>query len=130
MEGSMATMRKRGDKWHVQIRRLGHSQTRSFTHKTDAHAWVRMVEREIDRGEFSPAAVYNCRITVEDLLHRYQREVSTKKKGGAIESYRLNTVGKYFPVSLTLAQVNSSHVAQYRDRRLRLVRSGTIHREL
>ena len=97
----MATIRKRDDKWHVQIRRLGHSPTRSFTHKTDAHTWARMIEREIDTGEFNSGAVRNCRVTVEDLIQRYQHEVSTKKKGGFIESYRLNTVRKHFTVSLT-----------------------------
>ena len=45
----MATFRKRGNKWHVQVRRAGKAtQTRSFTHKSDAEAWARKTERQID----------------------------------------------------------------------------------
>ena len=44
----MATLRKKGDTWHVQVRRSGQSRTRSFTHKTDAEVWACKTERVID----------------------------------------------------------------------------------
>jgi hypothetical protein len=38
----MATIRKRGEKWHVQVRRKGWgSVTRSFLKKADAETWTR-----------------------------------------------------------------------------------------
>lgn len=45
----MATYRKRGDRWHVQIRTP--CLTRSFDRKIDADHWVRKTERLIDTGE-------------------------------------------------------------------------------
>ena len=126
----MATIRKRDSKWHVQIRRSGQSKTRTFTHKADAHTWARLVEREIDTDGFNSGADILERSSVKDLIHRYREEISTKKKGSCAERYRLNTLQKYFPVCLSLARVTSSHVAQYRDQRLGLVKSSTVHREL
>ena len=126
----MATIRKRDSKWHVQVRRSGQSKTRTFTHKADAHTWARLVEREIDTDGFNSGADILERSAVKDLIHRYRKEISTKKKGSCAERYRLNTLQKYFPVCLPLARVTSSHVAQYRDQRLGLVKSSTVHREL
>jgi CheY-like chemotaxis protein len=52
----MATLRKRGSRWHVQVRRSGQSHTRSFSYKEDAEAWGRKTEREIDTGEIRAVA--------------------------------------------------------------------------
>mgnify|MGYP003656504023 CR=1 FL=1 len=39
----MATIRKRGDKWQVQVRRLGTTSiSKSFLKKADAQAWATM----------------------------------------------------------------------------------------
>ena len=122
----MATIRKRDSKWHVQVRRSGQSKTRTFTHKADAHTWARLVEREIDTDGFNSGADILERSAVKDLIHRYRKEISTKKKGSCAERYRLNTLQKYFPVCLSLARVTSSHVAQYRDQRLGLVKSSNV----
>lgn len=48
----MATIRKRGNRYHVQIRRSGHPPlTRSFATKSDCERWARDQETKIDRGE-------------------------------------------------------------------------------
>ena len=48
----MATIRKRGAKWQVQIRRVGfRSVSRSFHTHTDAKAWARHMEVQADRCE-------------------------------------------------------------------------------
>jgi hypothetical protein len=78
----MATVRKRGSKWHVQVRRSGHiSQTRSFTHKADAEAWARKVERGIDSGEIRTDTAALKSITVSDLLIRYRKDILPLKRG-------------------------------------------------
>ncbi|WP_256676830.1 DNA recombinase [Pseudomonas sp. H3(2019)] len=50
----MATIRNRGEyQWEAQIRRKGYpAQRKTFETKSDAQAWVRMIESEIDRGIF------------------------------------------------------------------------------
>ncbi len=109
----MATIRKRDSKWHVQIRRSGQSKTRIFTHKADAYTWARLVEREIDMDGFNSGADILERSAVKDLIHRYRKEISTKKKGGCAERCHLNTLQKYFPMLLSLAQMTSRQMAQY-----------------
>jgi hypothetical protein len=48
----MATIRKRGAKWQVQIRRIGFPAiSRSFHIRKDAEAWARQKELEADRCE-------------------------------------------------------------------------------
>ena len=78
----MASYRKRGGVWHIQIRRQGYpALTKTFNAKTDADRWVRGVERGLDLGHFSfnndtPKATYLC-----DLLARYRDNVSINKRG-------------------------------------------------
>jgi len=48
----MATIRKRGDKYQVQVRRKGHPPlSRSFIQRKDALEWARMMEVKVDRRE-------------------------------------------------------------------------------
>ncbi len=49
----MPTIRKLRKKWQVQVRLKGvKPQAKSFTLKSDAVAWARMIEAEIKRGVF------------------------------------------------------------------------------
>jgi hypothetical protein len=46
----MATIRKRGHRWQVQVRRQGYRAiSRTFQSKNDALTWARQVESEVDR---------------------------------------------------------------------------------
>ena len=48
----MANIRKRGDKWQVQVRRLGFpNRSRSFNRQEEAKAWARTQELAMDRLE-------------------------------------------------------------------------------
>jgi hypothetical protein len=48
----MATIRKRRDKWQVQIRRKGQSSvSKSFNVLKDAKAWARQLEIQADRSD-------------------------------------------------------------------------------
>ena len=76
----MATLRKRGSKWHVQVRRSGHNQTRSFSLKADAESWTRLVERGIDTGAIDDGSIPNSSMSVGDLLRRYSAEILPSKK--------------------------------------------------
>ena len=76
----MATLRKRGDTWHVQVRRSGQTRTRSFTHKTDAEVWARKTERAIDTDELRGTSERLNNITLGNLLKRYRDEVIPQKR--------------------------------------------------
>ena len=48
----MANIRKRGDKWQVQVRRLGlPNRSRSLNRHEEAKAWARAQELAMDRLE-------------------------------------------------------------------------------
>ena len=126
----MATIRKRQSKWHAQVRRSGQSRTRTFTHKADAEAWARKIEREIDTGELKAISNALNSMTVGDLLLRYRDEVMVNKRGAHVEVYIVDRFLRH-PVSCSiLARLSSRQISQYRDERLKTVKGGTVHREL
>jgi integrase len=51
----VATFTKRGTRWRVQVRRDGHTLSKSFRLKSDAEAWARDAERAID-NDLNPNA--------------------------------------------------------------------------
>lgn len=127
----MATIRKRGLSWQAQMRRQGSQlSSKSFAVKADALLWVRETERSIDRAELPPTIKDLQRITVADLLARYEAEVTAKKRGADRERYKLRVFRSHPIASLSLAKLTPSAVSRYRDDRLRDVQGSTVRREL
>ena len=128
----MATYRKRGDRWHVQIRRKDHpSLTRSFDRKVDADRWVRKTERQIDVGDFSLVDPTIAKeIKLEMLLIRYAGEVTVDKRGCDPEQYRLNALSRCWIGNYTLDRLTPQIISKYRDERLKLVAPSTVLKEL
>ena len=125
----MATLRKRGSKWHVQVSRSGQSMTRSFTHKADAEAWGRKTERDIDTDDLSNSDRLS-RIFLRELLERYSSEVLPKKRSGVIEQFFVDRFLQHSIAALPLSRLGPIHISQYRDERLQMVSGSTVHREL
>jgi hypothetical protein len=77
----MATIRQRGNKYQVQIRRNGHRQlTRSFNLRRDAIAWAQQMEVQADRNDLPADDAVLKRLTVGDLVMRYRDTISVRKK--------------------------------------------------
>ncbi|HEX9806362.1 MAG TPA: hypothetical protein VGA34_05640 [Alteraurantiacibacter sp.] len=92
----MATYRKRGSGWHVQVRRQGHrSRTRAFSFKDDAEVWARQIERELDRDGITSHQRPLKATTLADLLTRYRDADSPTKRGREIETIRLNCLARH-----------------------------------
>jgi len=114
----MATTRKRGDTWQVQIRRRGSSPiSRSFLTRTDALAWARKAERDADLGEL-PERRENG-IVLADLLRRYQTEVTPAKKGRDAETRRISRLLKDDISKRKLGELKPEHLASFRQSRLK-----------
>ncbi len=131
----MATFVKRpGPKgkpaWQALIRRSGYrQQTRTFNKKSDAEAWARDIEGEMDRGVFVSRAEAEI-TTLGDLLDRYEREISREKRGGQIESIRIAQFRKD-PLALRpVASIRGVDIAFWRDSRLKAVSPATVGREM
>jgi predicted Zn-dependent protease len=76
----MATLRKRGERWQVQVRRQGRADvSRSFLLKSDALAWARQQELEADRHGIPTARKALAGVTVADVVRRYRDEVLPRK---------------------------------------------------
>jgi hypothetical protein len=127
----VATIRKRGDRWQAQVRLQGHAPiTKSFILKIDAEAWGRQQEVDIERGEIQSVRRSLKAFVLNDLLCRYETEITAKKRGAASETYRLRTLKASSIARLSLDNVTPSVLARYRDERLKVVTSPSVRREL
>jgi len=127
----MATIRKRGQAWQVQIRRDGFPPiTKSFRSKADADGWARETERQIERGELSGQGRTANKLTVGDLLQRYELEVTSRKRGQRFEASRIRTFLRSPLANVAVHRLSAQMVAAYRDERLNRVSGETVRREL
>ena len=127
----MATIRRRGSRWHVQVRRGGgHQATRSFLKRADADRWARETEAAADRWAFGfdPAALKQ--FTLADLLDRYRDEITPRKRGQRRELQLLRAFASDPLATRRLSEITASLVATYRDGRMQHVASATVRREL
>jgi len=122
----MATIRKRSGKWHVQVRKLGQSITRSFTSKNDAERWARQTESEIEQDRFVPK---RKSVNLSFLLDKWRDEVLINLKSHSVDKYKVELIkrslGEY-----SLNEITSERLAAYRDERAKEVSAQTVKHEL
>ena len=127
----MATIRKRGDKWQVQIRRLAlRPVSRSFHVLKDAETWARQMEVQADRGESLPDSRALQRVTLGNLVERYRDTVSLKKRSYDREQISLNAFLGHSICSRHLSELRTEDFAAYRDERLKAIKPSSLRREL
>ena len=125
----MATIRKKRNKWCVEIRRSFHKPIyKSFIGKYDAHRWARETERMIEVGQFVDTTEAN-KTTLKQLIERYEREVSSKKRTSS-DKYLIKNIMKHDLVNKVLTHISSSDVAEFRDKRLETITGSSVNREL
>jgi integrase len=128
---NMPTIRKRADKWQAQVRRAGYpALSKSFSLRADAVAWAREKERSIDRAELPTDIKELKRLTVADLLRRYELEVTPTKRGAVFERSRIRQLIAHRMSQTSLQNVTGATIAHYRDDRLKLVKPPSVRREL
>jgi integrase len=127
----MATIRRRGTTWQVQVRRQGHATlSRTFRLKADAEQWARHKEAEIDRSELPVDTRVLRSHMLRQLLERYAAVVVPRKRGADRERYMLRVILRHPLSSLSLHKLTPAEVATYRDDRLAVVTGSTVRREL
>ena len=120
----MASIRPRFDDqgnqtgWQVRITRRGFpQQNKMFRTRREAETWAATVESQMLRGSWLDTAEADS-TTLADALDRYGREVSSEKKSGKIELYRIGNLKNDKIAKLCLSRVRGADLAEYRDRRL------------
>ena len=127
----MASIRKRGNRWQVQVRRLGYPlQTSSFILQSDAEAWGRQREVDLDKGEVVQVRSELKLTTLSDLLTRYATERTSKKRGASSETARISAMKRHAIATTTLLRLTPTVIASYRDERLARVSTGSVRREM
>ena len=126
-----AETRKRGSGgWQAQVRRKGYPpQSKSFSTKAAAAQWVRSIEVEMDQRVFVSRHAADT-TTVAELLERYLRERTVRKKGAGPESCRIRALLRHPLAKRYVGTVRSGDIARYRDERLLDVTDGSVRREL
>lgn len=122
-------VQRENGKFQAKIRRNGQpDQSKTFTRKSDAEAWARALEREMDIGSFINRNDAE-RTTFAMVADRFVKEVLPSKRGIKQDTQRLGriveTFGKY-----SLASISSAMIASYRDDRLKAVGEQTVVHEL
>ena len=123
----MATIRKRGNKYHAQIRKLGYpSITQSFSSLTTAKRWVSLTEADMERHLH---VVIPDNTLLGELLDRYEDEVSPLHKSHQVEKYRLKTLKRRLG-DISITRLSPALLCKYRDTRLGTVSPASLKREL
>lgn len=131
----MATFIKEpSGRWRVRVRIKGSAPiSQTFRTRAIAEAWAREKEDEIEGGDLVDNDA--DKLTVSDLLDKYQREVTEHKKGKAQENSKLAILDADLG-QLTLRQLTAEAVAKFVHGRmhpgegLRPIKSDTVRREL
>src|SRR4051794_9755459 len=127
----MASIRKRGDRYQVQVRRLGvGSVSKSFRILKDAEIWARQTEIQADRHDLPSDRRVLTQITLGELVTRYRDTVSIKKRGYAVERIRLNAFLLHPICRRRLSDLTGGVFAPSGDERLRELKPATLKRQL
>lgn len=121
----MATIRKRGDHWQALVKRNGVRTSKTFRTKGEARDWAAQTERDI--SDRSLGKIPNK--TLADLLIRYRDTVAIHKKGVDKETIRINALLRDPLAEVALKRLDSTHIAEWRDRRLETVSGSSVNRD-
>ena len=92
----MATITKRrSGKWCAQIRSHNKYISKTFIKKSNASAWAKEIEYQLDRDQYEDFSD-SARISLGDLITRYRDEITPHKRGSRTEKYKLNFIHSFF----------------------------------
>ena len=130
---AVADIIERDGRWHVTVAGAASSLTeKSFSTPGRAKAWATRYEAAIDRYGPSASRMSGDPLTTSlgDLLERYNREVSSRKRGAKSENYRIGRMRQSALAELMIGELTSQALAEYRDERLRVTSNSTVRIEL
>lgn len=122
----MADPVKVGSRWRHRLMVHGVRVSGTFDTKSAALKWEAHQRMALTQTEQQRAVNKTC----ADAFRRYELEVSRTKRGYRWEAGRLAAMAASSLGPVTMAQLSPSHIAAWRDERLRSVQGGTVTREM
>lgn len=114
----MATIRERGEKFHVQVRMAGFpARTASFPTRRQAERWSKTIEAEMIEGKHF-RSVEARRRTLAEAIDRYSEEELPRKKDAATRRIRLRWWREKLG-HLKLAEITAAVLVEYRNKLVR-----------
>lgn len=122
----MASFIRHKSGWRALIARQGIRKSKVFETKRAAQDWAARQEWLILNGDKAAAAM-----TFGELLDRYAREVSPKKRGHLVDLMRIDRIKREDAIAgVRLGDLSSTDFATWREKRLREVTASTVRREM
>lgn len=112
-------------KWKFQVTKDYKVHSRTFKTKLEGFEW----EKNLKAGVDNNGQIIDSSLTVGELLERYRREKTAKKRGAARESKFIDKFQRDELSEVKLSQLSKKHIAAWRDRSLEKVSSLTVNRE-
>lgn len=112
-------------KYRAQVYKSGVRKSKVLDSRKAAKAWAARQEYELENAE-----EINSRMSFGDLLDKYGREVSAKKRGARPEIIRIERLRRDKLAKVAIGDLSTADFADWRDRRLHEVKSGSVRREL
>lgn len=122
----MATFRKVGKSWRVEICVNGQRKSATRDTKAQAKEWAAYAEVDL-KTKKSDLPVH----TLKEALQRYCREETPKKRGAHWETLRINAFIRDIEfIDQNLEDITTPIWAKWRDDRLKKVSNSTVSREI
>lgn len=122
----LASVTKHPKGWRAYVARRGVRKSKIFPSKREAQDWASRQEYLILNGEKAAAAM-----TFGELLDRYAREVSPKKRGHLVDLMRIDRIRREDAIAhVRLGSLSASDFSAWREKRLGEVTPSTVRREM
>ena len=121
----MATIRKRGDKWRVEIYKNGVRKSKTCATKAEATLWGAEEEKkmELQSQGLQPDTLFS------DVIKRYLSEITPTKRGEKHEFNRLNRFLRHPVTDKYISDVSRRDIEDWIAERLESVKSESVRRE-
>lgn len=122
----MATVRKRGDRWRVEVYRDGKRKSKTCSTKTEAILWGAEEEKKLElmANGMQPETLFS------DVIKRYLDEITPTKRG---EKHEFNRLTRFLHHPITdkyISDVTRQDLELWIKERLETVKGESVRREL
>ncbi len=127
----MATFRKRGASWHVEVWVQGVRKYSTHDTKRQAQEWASRTETEIAQHITSADRPEKAGHTIADALILYRDTITVNKRGARWETVRINKFLRDLPFRDTpVAELQPAAIAAWRDDQLTRLAPASVSREM